>query len=124
MFFRTQLTEQDWQDATPPQKHLNDRIVRLPRGKVFGGCSSTNATVYVRGHPENFNGWARDGCEGWSYDEVLPFFKKAENCRYGVLWPMCACVCVLLLHPLGHFLLSCSSSGAQCCVRYMLSRCV
>lgn len=78
----TQLTDNDWQDVTPPQKHLNDRVIRLPRGKVLGGCSSTNATVWVRGHPENFNGWERQGCEGWGYADVLPYFKKCENVMY------------------------------------------
>ena len=44
LFMETQLTDNDWQDVTPPQKHLNDRVIRLPRGKVLGGCSSTKGS--------------------------------------------------------------------------------
>ena len=50
-----------------------------PRGKALGGSSAINAMLYVRGHRSDYDLWAESGCEGWSYDEVLPFFRKAEN---------------------------------------------
>lgn len=85
-----QLTELDWQFRSVRQPHQLDRVSHWPRGKVLGGCSSINAMVYVRGNPENYDNWAKDGCDGWSYREVLPYFKKSENCLYpGV--ERCAC---------------------------------
>src|SRR5215470_13275460 len=51
----------------------------LPRGKLLGGCSSTNATFALRGHPADYDAWARAGNDGWSFDEVLPFFTGLEN---------------------------------------------
>ena len=64
---------------TEPQPHLNNRRIYHPRGKVLGGSSSTNAMAYIRGQREDYDRWASKGCTGWSYDEVLPFFKKSEN---------------------------------------------
>ena len=52
-----------------------------PRGKVLGGTSSINFLMYLRGSSHDYNEWADKGCKGWSYDEVLPYFKKAENNR-------------------------------------------
>jgi choline dehydrogenase len=72
-------TEVDWAFETVPQKHVLDRKMYLPRGKALGGCSSTNAMAYIRGNKEDYNEWARMGCEGWSYDEVLPYFVKSEH---------------------------------------------
>ena len=51
----------------------------LPRGKLLGGCSSTNATFALRGHPGDYDAWAQAGNDGWSFDEVLPFFTGLEN---------------------------------------------
>jgi len=51
----------------------------LPRGKLLGGCSSTNATFALRGHPADYDAWEQAGNEGWSFDEVLPFFIRLEN---------------------------------------------
>ena len=51
----------------------------LPRGKLLGGCSSTNATFALRGHPADYDAWAQAGNDGWSFDEVLPFFTGLEN---------------------------------------------
>ena len=62
-----------------PQKGLNGRRGYQPRGKVLGGSSSTNAMLYVRGHRWDYDHWAALGNAGWSYDEVLPYFKRAEN---------------------------------------------
>jgi choline dehydrogenase len=69
----------DWGFWTEPQKHLLNRKIYLPRGKTLGGSSSTNAMAYVRGNKEDYNDWASQGNSGWSYDEVLPFFKKSES---------------------------------------------
>lgn len=71
-------SEVDWGFSTEPQTELNNRKIYLPRGKTLGGCSSTNAMVYVRGNKADYDHWASLGNEGWSYDEVLPFFKKSE----------------------------------------------
>lgn len=60
---------------------MDERIAFWPRGKVLGGCSSINAMLYVRGCKGDFDGWAEHGCEGWSYDEVLPYFIKSERCH-------------------------------------------
>jgi len=68
-----------WPYQTTPQVHLNDRVLYAPRGKVLGGGSSINGMVYCRGTPSDYDRWAALGNEGWSYAEVLPYFKKAEN---------------------------------------------
>ena len=73
----------NWRYETVPQKHCNDRRMYWPRGKTLGGSSSINAMLYVRGHASDYDHWRQLGNEGWSYREVLPFFKKAEhNERY------------------------------------------
>lgn len=64
---------------TEPQAHLNNRKIYHPRGKVLGGSSSTNAMAYIRGQREDYDSWASNGCEGWSYNDVLPYFKKSEH---------------------------------------------
>lgn len=64
---------------TEPQPQLANRKIYHPRGKVLGGCSSTNAMAYIRGQREDYDTWASLGCKGWSYDEVLPYFKKSEH---------------------------------------------
>ncbi|MEJ8846966.1 GMC family oxidoreductase [Variovorax rhizosphaerae] len=69
----------NWAFKTVPQKGLNGRQGYQPRGKVMGGSSSTNAMLYVRGHRWDYDHWASLGNAGWSYDEVLPYFKRAEN---------------------------------------------
>ena len=71
----------DWQFWTEPQEHVDGRRIYLPRGKTLGGCSSTNAMAYVRGNREDYNDWAKMGCEGWDFESVLPYFKKSENNR-------------------------------------------
>jgi choline dehydrogenase len=73
----------NWRYETTPQKHCNDRCMYWPRGKTLGGSSSINAMLYVRGHASDYDHWRQLGNEGWSYREVLPYFKKAEhNERY------------------------------------------
>ena len=68
-----------WGWSTVPQKHLNGRVLWYTQAKVLGGGSSINAQIYTRGHPADYDGWTRDGCAGWSYREVLPYFKRAEG---------------------------------------------
>jgi choline dehydrogenase len=69
----------DWSFWSEPQEHLGNRRIYLPRGKTLGGSSSTNAMAYVRGNKEDYNKWSQLGNKGWSYDDVLPYFKKSEN---------------------------------------------
>lgn len=64
---------------TEPQKHILNRKLYLPRGRVLGGCSSTNAMAYVRGNRADYDEWETLGNKGWGYNHVLPFFKKSEN---------------------------------------------
>ncbi|MEM7513323.1 MAG: GMC family oxidoreductase N-terminal domain-containing protein, partial [Bacteroidota bacterium] len=73
------LTEDDYGYYSTPQKTLQDRKLYLPRGKTLGGCSSTNAMIYIRGNKQDYNEWSEMGNPGWSYEEVLPYFKKAEH---------------------------------------------
>ena len=68
-----------WGYKTVPQQHLDGRVIPIPRGKVLGGCSSTNGMVYYRGHPKDYDDWAAAGCTGWSFREVLPYFILSEN---------------------------------------------
>ena len=68
-----------WHYDTVPQKGLNGRLGMQPRGKVLGGSSSINAMMYIRGAQWDYNNWEAQGNSGWSYKDVLPYFKKAEN---------------------------------------------
>ena len=68
-----------WGWSTVPQKHLGGRVLRYTQAKVLGGGSSINAQVYARGNARDYDGWAAEGCTGWSYAEVLPYFKRAED---------------------------------------------
>jgi len=76
-------TPYNWRYETVPQKHCNDRRMYWPRGKTLGGSSSINAMLYVRGNAWDYDHWRQLGNEGWSYNDVLPFFKKAENNERG-----------------------------------------
>jgi choline dehydrogenase-like flavoprotein len=73
----------NWGFQTEPQPGLNGRRGYQPRGKVLGGSSSVNAMIYTRGHPGDYDGWAREGNPGWSWSEVLPYFKRAEHNERG-----------------------------------------
>ncbi|OQW92894.1 MAG: GMC family oxidoreductase [Beggiatoa sp. IS2] len=73
----------NWHYYTEPEPNLNNRRMYWPRGKVLGGSSSINAMCYTRGQAEDYDQWAALGNPGWSYHEVLPYFKKAENCERG-----------------------------------------
>ncbi|XP_077993584.1 glucose dehydrogenase [FAD, quinone]-like [Glandiceps talaboti] len=78
-----QGTDVDWNYQTVPQKHaclaVKDRRSQWIKGKVLGGTSSIHGMMYVRGCKEDYDSWARLGAEGWSYEEVLPYFLKSEN---------------------------------------------
>lgn len=78
-FYKLFQTEADWNFFTEPQPFVNHRKMYQPRGKVLGGSSSINAMIYIRGHKEDYDIWAKLGNRGWSYEEVLPYFKKSEN---------------------------------------------
>jgi choline dehydrogenase len=73
----------NWNYKTQPEPELKQRIIDLPRGKVLGGCSAINGMVYVRGQADDFNRWAELGNEGWSYYDVLPYFRRSEDCENG-----------------------------------------
>lgn len=76
-------TDLDWQFVTEPQPGLNGRRIPYIQGKVLGGGSSIHAMMYVRGNRRNFDLWNALGNEGWSYQEVLPYFKKSEHYEKG-----------------------------------------
>ncbi|OWW04129.1 choline dehydrogenase [Rhizobium sp. R72] len=69
----------DWCFTTAPQDGLNGRALNYPRGKVLGGCSSINGMIYMRGQARDFDLWRQMGCAGWSWEDVLPFFRKSED---------------------------------------------
>jgi choline dehydrogenase len=69
----------DWAFWTEPQTHVGNRKLFVPRGKALGGSSTTNAMAYVRGNKEDYNEWAALGNKGWSFHDVLPYFKKSEH---------------------------------------------
>lgn len=73
----------DWGMSTEPEPHLDGRTLVTPRGKVIGGSSSINGMCYVRGHAHDFDHWAESGAHGWSYADVLPYFKRMENWHSG-----------------------------------------
>jgi choline dehydrogenase-like flavoprotein len=73
----------NWAFQTEPQAGLNGRRGYQPRGKVLGGSSSINAMIYTRGQPGDYDRWAAEGNAGWSWDEVLPYFKRAEHNERG-----------------------------------------
>ncbi len=72
-----------WPYWTEPEPHLGGRRLHCPRGRVLGGSSSINGMAYVRGNALDFDGWAAGGAPGWSYAEVVPYFRRAESCAGG-----------------------------------------
>ena len=68
-----------WQYQTEPQAHLNNRPQRWVRGRVIGGSGSINGNLFVRGDPREYDGWRDQGCAGWSYSDLLPYFKRLED---------------------------------------------
>ncbi len=73
----------DWGFHTEPEPYLGGRVLATPRGKVLGGSSSINGMVYVRGHAKDFDTWDAMGAQGWSYADVLPYFKRMEHWHGG-----------------------------------------
>ena len=73
----------NWFYETEPEPHLGGRRMHTPRGKVLGGSSSINGLVYIRGNPQDFEGWVQAGARGWGWADVLPYFRRAETRREG-----------------------------------------
>ena len=69
----------NWYYTTEPQPYAENRTLYWPRGKVLGGSSSINVLLYIRGHAADYDAWAATGNRGWSWDEVLPYFKRSEK---------------------------------------------
>ena len=82
-WFKLWHTEVDWDYRTMPEDQCDNRCVFLPRGKTYGGSSSINAMVYIRGNRLDYDTWAADGATGWSFDDLLPYFKRAEDNERG-----------------------------------------
>lgn len=85
MFPTLQLSPLDWQFKTEPGakycQAMKNQQCNWPRGKVLGGSSVLNAMLYIRGNKRDYDRWAEEGNPGWSYEEVLPYFKKSEDMR-------------------------------------------
>ena len=113
----------DWGFWTEPQMALNGRRMYQPRGKTLGGCSSTNAMAYVRGNRLDYDEWAAFGNDGWSYEEVLPYFIRSEHNEqyeqldasyHGNSGPLNVTFATRFQTPLARaFVDSCSQSGIQ-----------
>lgn len=72
-----------WPDVSEPEAYANDQLMHIPHGKVIGGTSSVNYMAHARGHWRDYERWVEQGAEGWSYNEVLPFFKECETWEGG-----------------------------------------
>lgn len=73
----------DWGYDYAPTERVNGNVIGIPRGKTLGGSSAINAMMWYRGHPRDYDAWGVAGCDGWSFADVLPFFKKAEDWEGG-----------------------------------------
>ncbi len=82
-YYRTMLSPLSWGYDTEPEPELADRRVHWPRGKVLGGSSAINGLVYMRGQPADYDHWRQLGNVGWGWDDVLPYFKRAEHNERG-----------------------------------------
>jgi choline dehydrogenase len=76
-------TRFNWAYTSEPEPYLDNRRLSHPRGRVLGGSSSINGMMYVRGHARDYDRWAQAGCRGWSYADVLPYFRRAERHERG-----------------------------------------
>ena len=73
------MAKYSWGYHTEPEPYLDGRVMDLPRGRVIGGGSSVNGMVYIRGNPQDYDGWEEMGAQGWGYRQVLPYFRRAET---------------------------------------------
>ena len=78
-YLKVHKSKQDWGFWSEEQANILNRKIYLPRGKTLGGSSSTNAMAYVRGNTADYDGWAELGNTGWSFKDLLPYFKRSEN---------------------------------------------
>ena len=107
----------DWDYQSQPEPGLDDRFVYLPRGKTLGGSSSINAMIYIRGNRMDYDGWAAGGAKGWSYNEILPYFRKAESNErgedqfHGKLGPLWVCDGRSRNPLMGAFIQACVEAG-------------
>jgi choline dehydrogenase len=86
-FIASSFAQRNWNFETEPVPALNGRRLRWFQGRILGGSSSINGMLYLRGHSLEYDQWAQRGCHGWSFDQVLPYFKKAEtNTRGASEW--------------------------------------
>jgi len=76
-------TALDWGYSYTPSGHVAGRAIPVPRGKVLGGCSATNAMQWFRGHPDDYDAWERAGATGWNYAALLPYFRRSEDWEGG-----------------------------------------
>ncbi|MGF6239914.1 choline dehydrogenase [Paraburkholderia sp. GAS38] len=110
----------NWMYYSEPEKELDNRPIYCPRGKVQGGSGSINAMIFVRGQPHDFDDWAAAGNKGWSFKDVLPYFRKLEshplgNTEYhGADGPIRISPMKDAVHPICHvFLKGCEQAGYQ-----------
>ena len=76
-------TQHDWDHMTGWEPGAHGRRIYLPRGRMLGGSSSLNAMIYIRGNPIDYDEWRDAGCAGWGWDDLLPYFKRAEDNERG-----------------------------------------
>jgi choline dehydrogenase len=76
-------TSLDWGYSYAASPHVADRAIPIPRGRVLGGCSATNAMHWYRGHPDDYDAWERAGAVGWNYQALLPYFRRSEDWEGG-----------------------------------------
>ena len=76
----------DWGYDYAPTPRVNNRVIGIPRGRVLGGSSATNAMMWYRGHPSDYDAWRDAGAEGWDFQTCLPYFKRAEDWQGGETW--------------------------------------
>ena len=79
LIFLIRNQKYNWLFNSQPQLNCNRRKINIPRGKVLGGSSSINGMIYIRGHKEDYNNWFKNGCVGWDYNSILPYFKRSEK---------------------------------------------